>query len=103
MALNNPAFDNPAFQDQRAVQTYPGGQNAARLGGPTQSATAQQAATDAAAQARLEGMYASPAAGAIETDRMTVEDTVMKTLGSVRHASRHGSRRLALDDGARHG
>ena len=81
MAFKNPAFDNPAFQDQRAVQTYPGGQNAARLGGPTQSATAQQAATDAAAQARLEGMYASPAAGAIETDRMTVEDTVWKTVG----------------------
>jgi len=80
VAFKNPAFDNPAFQDQRAVQTYPGGQNAARLGRPTQLSTAQQAATDAAANAQLEGMYASPAAGAIETDRMTVEDTVMKTL-----------------------
>ena len=29
------------------MQTYPGGQNAARLGGPTQFATAQQAGTDA--------------------------------------------------------
>ena len=81
MALNNPAFNNPAFQDQRAVSTYPGGQSAARLGGPTQFVTAQRAGTDAAAQAHLEGMYASPSAGAIETDRMTVEDTVWKTVG----------------------
>lgn len=81
MALNNPAFDNPAFQDRRAVQTYPGGPQAATLGGPTQFATAQHAGTDAAAQARLEGMYAAPPAGAIETDRMTVEDTVWKTVG----------------------
>jgi uncharacterized YccA/Bax inhibitor family protein len=81
VALRNPAFDNPAFQDPRAVKTYPGGQNAASLGGQTQFAAAQRAGTDAAAQAHLEGMYAAPPAGAIETDRMTVEDTVFKTLG----------------------
>lgn len=81
MALNNPAFNNPAFQDPKAVQTYPGGPQAAGLGGPTQFATAQHAGTDAAAQAQLEGMYAAPAAGAVETGRMTVEDTVWKTLG----------------------
>lgn len=81
MALNNPAFNNPAFQDQRAVQTYPGGAQAANLGTPTQASTARYAATDAAAQANLEGMYAAPPAGARETDRMTVEDTVWKTVG----------------------
>lgn len=84
MALNNPAFSNPAFQDPKAVQTYPGGRQAAGLtppAAPTQFSTAQAAATDAAAQAQLEGMYAAPAAGAIETDRMTVEDTVWKTVG----------------------
>lgn len=81
MALNNPAFNNPAFQDPKAVQTYPGGPQAANLGGPTQYATAQHAGTDAAAQAHLEGMYASPSAGAVETGRMTIEDTVWKTLG----------------------
>jgi len=81
VALNNPAFNNPAFQDPKAVNTYPGGQNAASLGGQTQFATAQHAGTDAAAQAQLEGMYAAPPAGAIETDRMTVEDTVIKTVG----------------------
>ena len=81
MALNNPAFNNPAFQDPKAVNTYPGGPNAAGLGGPTQFATAQRAGTDAATQAHLEGMYAAPPAGAVETDRMTVEDTVWKTFG----------------------
>ena len=84
MALNNPAFSNPAFQDPKAVQTYPGGRQAASLtppAAPTQSSAAQHAGTDAAAQAQLEGMYAAPAAGAIETDRMSVEDTVWKTLG----------------------
>lgn len=84
MALNNPAFSNPAFQDPKAVQTYPGGRQAAGLtppAAPTQFSTAQAAATDAAAQAQLEGMYAAPAAGAIETDRMSVEDTVWKTVG----------------------
>ncbi len=81
MALNNPAFNNPAFQDPKAVRTYPGGANAAGLGGQTQFATAQHAGTDAAAQAHLEGMYAAPPAGAIETDRMTVEDTIWKTFG----------------------
>jgi uncharacterized YccA/Bax inhibitor family protein len=81
VALNNPAFNNPAFQDKRAVQSYPGGPQAANLGAPTQTAAAQQAGVNAATQAQLEGMYAAPAAGAIETDRMTVEDTVWKTIG----------------------
>ncbi|WP_125133311.1 Bax inhibitor-1/YccA family protein [Microbacterium sp. 10M-3C3] len=76
MALNNPAFNTPAFQDPRAVQSYPGGQQAARLGGP-----AQYAPPPAAEAATLEGMYTAPAAGARETDRMTVEDTVWKTVG----------------------
>ncbi|MDZ8170887.1 Bax inhibitor-1/YccA family protein [Microbacterium xanthum] len=79
MALNNPAFNNPAFQDARAVQSYPGGANAANLGGAT--STAQRAGTDAAAQAHLEGMYAAPPAGSSDTGRMTVEDTVAKTVG----------------------
>lgn len=81
MALNNPAFNNPAFQDPKAVQTYPGGSQAANLGGQTQFAAASHAGVDAATNAQLEGMYAAPPAGAIETDRMTVEDTVWKTVG----------------------
>ncbi|MFB8387598.1 Bax inhibitor-1/YccA family protein [Microbacterium sp. NPDC055910] len=75
MALNNPAFNNPAFQDERAVRTYPGGRQAANL------SSAQQAGVNAATQAQLEGMYAAPAAGALETDRMSYEDTIWKTVG----------------------
>ena len=85
MALNNPAFSNPAFQDPKAVQTYPGGRQAAGLTPPpaaqAQYGAAQHAGPDAATQAPLDGMYAAPSAGAVETDRMTVEDTVWKTVG----------------------
>ena len=73
MASSNPAFNNPAFQDARAGQSFPYAQAA---GG---AATAQQS-VDVAAQARLEGAFAAPPASAIETGRMTVEDTVHKTL-----------------------
>ncbi len=81
MASANPAFNNPAFQDPKAVKSYPGGAQAANLGGPAQFATTQQASVDAATSARLEGAFAAPPAGAIETGRMSVEDTVLKTLG----------------------
>ncbi|WP_424447133.1 Bax inhibitor-1/YccA family protein [Microbacterium arborescens] len=74
MALNNPAFDNPAFKEQRPGLTPPAAPG-------IQTASAQHAGVNVAAQAHLEGMYAAPAAGARETDRMTVEDTVVKTLG----------------------
>lgn len=76
MALNNPAFNNPAFQEGRPGLTPP-----AAPGAQTASATAQHASVDAATQAHLEGLYAAPSAGAHQTDRMTVEDTVVKTLG----------------------
>ncbi|MFY9713889.1 MAG: Bax inhibitor-1/YccA family protein [Microbacterium sp.] len=79
--MSNFAFNNPAFkqQDPRNVATYPGGPQAAAQG--AQFGSAQHAGMDVAANAQLEGMYASPPAGAIETDRMTVEDTVWKTAG----------------------
>ncbi|MFT4220689.1 MAG: Bax inhibitor-1/YccA family protein [Microbacterium sp.] len=78
MALNNPAFNNPAFQDQRAVQTYPGGPQAATIG-QSQQASAQAAAANAAMNAQLEGAFAAPPAGSAETGRMTMEDSVHKT------------------------
>ena len=81
MATSNPAFNNPAFQDPRAVKSYPGGPQAANLGATTQYATTSQAGLDAATQARLEGAFVAPSANAIDTGRMTVEDTVLKTVG----------------------
>jgi|TARA_B100000678_G_scaffold41713_1_gene31134 uncharacterized YccA/Bax inhibitor family protein len=78
-AGNNPAFNNPAFQEQGAGRAYPtSGQPG--FGAQTQYAP-PAAATDAAVDAQLEGAYAAPSAGAIETGRMTVEDTVIKTIG----------------------
>ncbi|WP_460797198.1 Bax inhibitor-1/YccA family protein [Microbacterium sp. GXF0217] len=78
--MSNFAFNNPAFQQQdpRNVATYPGGPQAAQ---GAQAASFQHASVDAATNAQLEGMYAAPAAGAVETDRMSVEDTVWKTVG----------------------
>ncbi|MCR2793598.1 Bax inhibitor-1/YccA family protein [Microbacterium sp. zg.Y625] len=76
MALNNPAFANPAFQEQRPGLTPP-----TTPGAQTPYAAAQHQGVDVAAQAQMEGMYAAPSAGAVETDRMTVEDTVVKTVG----------------------
>ncbi|KRB38623.1 Bax inhibitor-1/YccA family membrane protein [Microbacterium sp. Root180] len=81
MALDNPAFNNPAFQDSKAAKTYPGRPGLQPPAAQTQTASAQHAGVDAAAQAQLEGMYAAPSAGAIETDRMTIEDTIWKTVG----------------------
>ncbi|MCJ1706473.1 Bax inhibitor-1/YccA family protein [Microbacterium sp. VKM Ac-2923] len=66
MALNNPAFSNPAFQDPRA--------------GGAQTRYSPPPAVDPAAAASIEGAYAAPSASAVDTGRMTVEDTVMKTL-----------------------
>ena len=81
--MSNFAFNNPAFQQQdpRNVATYPGAPTAQNGVQGAQAASFQHAAVDAAANAQLEGMYAAPPAGAIETDRMTVEDTVWKTAG----------------------
>lgn len=102
MALNNPVFNNAAFQPQgsRGVSggqmtgltpppAAPQGytlngqqvQGGAQPNANMQWAAGQQAAQNAAFQAQMEGMYAAPSAGAHETDRMTVEDTVWKTVG----------------------
>jgi uncharacterized YccA/Bax inhibitor family protein len=84
--MASPGFNNPVFQ---APQSRQGG-----YGTPLQPPVAQQQpnagavqagqfshmGVDAAAQARMEGAYAAPTAGSLETGRMTVEDTVIKTV-----------------------
>src|SRR6185437_14354622 len=72
MVSANPAFNNPAFQDPRKTQ-------GATVGG--QTAYTPPPAVDVATQAKLEGAFAAPPAGARETGRMTIEDTVWKTVG----------------------
>lgn len=79
MASGNFAFNNPAFQEERPGLTPPSAQQ--QTGTQTQFATATHQATDAAVNAQLEGAFAAPPADAVNTGRMTVEDTVAKTLG----------------------
>ncbi len=69
MASSNPAFNNPAFQERGAARSTSG-----------VGLTPPAAQTSAAQTAQLEGTFAAPPAGAIETGRMTVEDTVYKTI-----------------------
>ncbi|MBU4465851.1 MAG: Bax inhibitor-1/YccA family protein [Actinobacteria bacterium] len=76
MATANPAFSNPAFQEPKAGQQYP-----ASFGSPSLTPPAAQTTVDAAANAQLEGAFSGPPAGSVETGRMTVEDTVYKTIG----------------------
>lgn len=81
MASGNFAFSNPAFQEQRPGLTPPAAPGApAAPSAQTQSSAAAHQGVDAAANAQMEGMFTAPPANAIQTGRMTVEDTVLKTL-----------------------
>ncbi|MDT3318062.1 Bax inhibitor-1/YccA family protein [Microbacterium sp. KSW4-11] len=73
-ASGNFAFNNPVFQeDQRRPGLTP-------PAAPTNYSAASHQAADLAASAQLEGMYAAPTASSVNTGRMTVEDTVLKTV-----------------------
>ncbi|HPT95581.1 MAG TPA: Bax inhibitor-1/YccA family protein [Microbacteriaceae bacterium] len=76
MALDNPAFNRPAFQDPKSATATRGGAQSGQMSDPyyASQASAQQTA-------QIDGLYATPPAGSIDTDRMTVEDTVWKTVG----------------------
>ncbi|HKT57977.1 MAG TPA: Bax inhibitor-1/YccA family protein [Microbacterium sp.] len=81
----NPAFNNPAFREQPAGRAQAAPQTGSAQPGqpqygqyaPGQPVDAQQ---QAAVNAHFEGAYAAPEAGALQTGRMTVEDTVYKTI-----------------------
>ncbi|GAA4196576.1 Bax inhibitor-1/YccA family protein [Microbacterium oryzae] len=82
--MASPGFNNPVFSpDPRAVRSYPGAPRTAQYGTPTTPPPADQfgqMGVDAAANAQMEGAFAAPPAGAHQTGRMTIEDTVMKTV-----------------------
>ncbi|WP_261165258.1 Bax inhibitor-1/YccA family protein [Microbacterium sp. Marseille-Q6965] len=81
--MASPGFNNPVFQaPQQGAYGTPLQPPAAQQPnvGYAQAGQYSQMGVDAAAQSRIEGAYTAPAAGAIETGRMTVEDTVLKTL-----------------------
>lgn len=92
--MASPGFNNPVFQPQGAYGTsvqppaQPGyGQQ--QPGRFPQQAVGQQAypgyapqpgMIDPSQQARMEGAFAAPSAGSTDTGRMTIEDSVIKTV-----------------------
>ena len=98
MALNNPAFNNPAFQDPRAVKTYPGGPQAANIGGQTQYAATQQAGDERRGQRAARGHVRRPQR---RRHRDRPDDGRRHRLEDrrpLRRPPRHRRRRLDLDD-----
>jgi len=76
MASNNPAF-NRIEKDAKDGYAGFGGQPA----GMTQPTAASQAATAGMTAQQLQELYNQPAAGPVETRRVTMDDVIMKTLG----------------------
>ena len=72
---SNPAF-NRIEKDAKSGYAGFGGQPA----GATQSAAASQAATAGMTAQQLQDLYDQPAAGPVETRRVTMDDVIMKTL-----------------------
>ena len=96
--MARPGFNNPVFSAQPTGQ-YGTSLQPPAAGAPAQPQYGQQVpygqqppagfvqgsqfghmGVDAAAQARMEGAFAAPPASSIDTGRMTVEDTVIKTV-----------------------
>lgn len=69
MASNNPAFNRI---EKDAQNGYAGFRT---------DATAQQAATGAMTAQQLQDLYNRPSASPVQTDRVTMDDVIMKTLG----------------------
>lgn len=76
LGFNDPAFQTstrpPQAPQSYAAQTYPGGPAAGRQTPGLVPPPAEQ----------LENLYSAPAADAVDTGRMTVEDTIHKTIAS---------------------
>jgi uncharacterized YccA/Bax inhibitor family protein len=72
---SNPVFDRI---EKESRQGYAGfGRGAA----PAQQPSAGMAATDAMSSQQLQDLYNQPAAGPVQTKRLTIDDVVMKTIG----------------------
>ena len=72
---SNPVFDRI---DKESRQGYAG---FGRGGAPAQPSTTGMAATDAMSSQQLQDLYNQPAAGPVQTKRLTIDDVVMKTAG----------------------
>jgi uncharacterized YccA/Bax inhibitor family protein len=72
---SNPVFDRIEKESRQGYAGF------GRGGAPTQQATAGAAATDAMTSQQLQDLYNQPAAGPVQTKRLTIDDVVMKTAG----------------------
>jgi uncharacterized YccA/Bax inhibitor family protein len=72
---SNPVFDRI---EKESSQGYAG---FGRSGAPAQQPTAGMASTDGMTSQQLQDLYNQPAAGPVQTKRLTIDDVVMKTAG----------------------
>ena len=72
---SNPVFDRIDKQSRAGYAGF------GRADARTQQATAGTAATDGLSSQQLQDLYNRPAAGPVQTKRLTIDDVVMKTAG----------------------
>ena len=72
---SNPVFDRIEKESRQGYAGF------GRGGAPAQQASAGMAATDGMSSQQLQDLYNQPAAGPVQTKRLTIDDVVMKTIG----------------------
>lgn len=72
---SNPVFDRIEKESRQGYAGF------GRGGAPAQQAPAGMAATDGMTSQQLQDLYNQPAAGPVQTKRLTIDDVVMKTTG----------------------
>lgn len=76
--MSNPAYNRLEKDARSGYAGFSGGST-----NPTQmmgAASAQHAGTDNLSHEKLQEMYAQPSAGPVQTDRVTMDDVIMKTM-----------------------
>ena len=72
---SNPVFDRIEKESRQGYAGF------GRGGAPVQQASAGMGATDGMTSQQLQDLYNQPAAGPVQTKRLTIDDVVMKTTG----------------------
>ena len=72
---SNPVFDRIEKESRQGYAGF------GRSGAPTQQPTAGRTSTDGMTSQQLQDLYNQPAAGPVQTKRLTIDDVVMKTTG----------------------
>ena len=72
---SNPVFDRIEKESRQGYAGF------GRSGAPAQQPTAGMASTDGMSASSSQDLYNQPAAGPVQTKRLTIDDVVMKTAG----------------------